>query len=120
VKRLAFALSGILLCSGISMAQNTTVSATLVDTDGTVWTGASWELTFNPNPVQPNAAVYNMSGAPLDPAVTTQKGAANGTGVMFFTSFDNSFITPSGSSWTLKVCPKASAACGVYKFSCNR
>lgn len=98
-------------------AQTTAVSATVVDSDSTVWINGVWSLVFTPNPSYPNMSVYNINGTPLSSTVTSQAGDMNGTGALSFTVYDNSKVTPSGSTWTLSVCPLATAPCGIYNFS---
>jgi hypothetical protein len=110
-------LFSILLGTVSVYAQNTAVTATVTDSDGTAWAGGTWKLQFVPNASQPNISVYNINGTPLSNSVITQNGTMNGTGVLSFTNYQNTAISPTGSSWSLTVCPNASSACGIYNFS---
>ena len=111
-------LGFILLAFGlIAHAQNTAVSATVVDTDGTTWTNGSWNVQFVPNPSQPNVNAYTINGTPLSPSVLNQVGAINGSGVLAVTVYQNAPITPAGSSWKITVCPNAITKCGSYGFT---
>jgi len=109
-------LSFISLLSSIGVAQNTTLSATVIDADGTTWFSGPWRLQFVPNFNNPNINNYNINGVPLSPSVTTQSGSLNGSGVLSATVYQNSVITPAGSSWTINICPYASAPCANIPF----
>src|SRR5579862_5588863 len=98
-------------------AQSTTVTATVTDSDGTLWTNGSWSLTFAPNPQNPNVSQYRIGGAPLSSAVLNQTGVMDGSANLSIVMYDNTAITPVGSGWILNVCPQATAACGVLNFS---
>ena len=98
-------------------AQNTTVSATVTDSDGTLWTNGSWSLSFVPNPQNPNISQYRIGGAPLSTTVMNQQGVISNTATFSIVMYDNTAITPVGSGWTLNVCPQANSACGIYNFS---
>lgn len=96
----------------------TAVTATVVDSDGQVWFGGSWKLEFIPNPSNPNLQQYLVDGVSnLNPLVITQTGTMDSGGGLSFTCYDNTSITPIGSSWKLTVCPLSSAQCGIYNFS---
>jgi len=100
------------------VAQNTTISGTMVDTDGTAWVNGTWRLVFRPNPQFPNENQYRLlNGAPLNTNVTHQSGTLNATtGGFVATIYDSTLITPTGSGWTLTICPLASAPCGTFQF----
>ena len=116
MKKFLFILG--MLFYGVSLyAQTTTVSATVVDTDGTIRANGSWGLQFTPNPSIPNISKYNINGTPLDPAIINQNGVMDNSGVFTFSTYQTAPITPVGSSWTLKVCPNATAPCGIYNFT---
>jgi hypothetical protein len=97
-------------------AQTTTVSATVVDSDSTVWSNGNWSIAFVPNPSFPSLGQYNINGTPLSPSVTSQTGTSNGSGVLSVVLYTSATITPQGSSWRLTMCPKASSACGSTIF----
>ncbi len=99
-------------------AQNTTVTATVVDSDGTVWANAPYTLSFRGNPSNPNVNVYNIGGVLLNPAQLSYSGITNSSGVLSQAVYQNGVISPSGSQWTLQICPLSSApSCGFINFS---
>lgn len=108
-----------LICSSIAYAvpPSTTVSATVVDSDTTVWAGATWTVQFQVGPHQGNPAKYTIAGGPLSSSVTRQTGVANSSGVITFTVYKSTAVSPIGSSWNLNVCPNASAPCTTINFS---
>ena len=110
------ALLGTLLCIGsVSLAQTTTVSGTVIDSDGTTWTNGTISAQFVPNPSQQNISIYNINGVPLSQAVTTQGPISlGGAGTFSFSVYQNAAITPSGSTWQYTICPNASTKCGVF------
>ncbi|MDR3392453.1 MAG: hypothetical protein P4L77_12050 [Sulfuriferula sp.] len=116
MKKLLLVLMGCLIGAPL-FAQTTAISATVVDADSTTWANGNWTLAFTPNPSTPNPAKYNINSVPLDPAVMNQKGLIDGSGNLSFSVYQTAPITPVGSSWTLTVCPNASAPCGVYNFT---
>lgn len=96
----------------------TTVSATVVDSDGIHWFRGSWNLTFVPNPSNPNLSQYLVDGTtPLSPSVISQKGTLDANGFFTLSLYDNTTVTPAGSSWRLTICPLSSAPCGFYNFA---
>jgi hypothetical protein len=107
----------LLLVAPLLSAQTTAVSATVTDTDGVVWANGSWKITFVPNPSQPNPSIYNINGTPLSTSVMYQSGTINNSGALSFSVYQNSPITPTGSTWTVIVCPNAITACGIYNFT---
>lgn len=108
----------ILLAPALAAGQNTNVSFTMVDTDGTHWFGGTWKMDFHPNPNQPGEGNYRLiNGQPLSGAVLHQNGTTDTTGFASIVVYDSTLVTPTGSGWTLTLCPNASAPCGVYQFS---
>ena len=53
MKKLAV-IGYLVFCALNAAAQNTTVTATVVDSDGTVWAGGKWSISFNPAQGYPN------------------------------------------------------------------
>src|SRR5258707_7106477 len=99
-KLLALAL--LAACSlGVSYAQTTAVSATVVDSDGTTWANGTWSINFQPGPGFNSPSQYRINGSVLDPAVYSQSGTLNGSGVLAVTVYDSSVVTPGGSGWTI-------------------
>lgn len=96
----------------------TLVSATVTDSDGQLWVRGSWRVDFVPNPSVPNLASYKVDGASaLNPQMLTQYGTMDNNGSFSVSLYDNTSVTPQGSSWKLTVCPLSSAACGFYSFA---
>lgn len=114
MKNLWFGL--LLFCCSLS-AQTTTVTATVVDSDGQSWNNGTWSLAFTPNPAYPNLSSYLFNGVPLNQAVTSQNGTMNGSGTLGFSVYQNGAVFPAGSTWTITVCPQATAKCSNYNFS---
>lgn len=99
------------------IAQNTTITATVVDSDSTVWANGSWVLQFIPNPSYPSLGQYNINGVPLTPAQLKQIGTMNESGVLSLNTPTTNTISPQGSSWNLITCPLATSGCGTTIFS---
>jgi hypothetical protein len=108
---------GFILCEIFSFAQTNVVTATVVDSDGTAWANGTWSLAFKPNPNTPNTNVYNIAGSALNITVLTQSGVMDNVGHLSLTLYNSVLISPSGSSWNLTVCPRATTACGTYNFA---
>ena len=105
-----------LSCASIN-AQMTTVTATVIDSASQTWFGGSWTLSFIPNPTNPNINQYNINGVPLNPSVLNQKGFMDGSGHLSLSAYQTGVINPSGSMWSLSVCPQATSQCGLYQFA---
>lgn len=109
-----------LLPLSISWGQTTTITATVIDSDGIAWANAPYTLSFRVNPSQPNQNVYNINGVLLNPALLQYSGYTNGSGVLSQAVYQNTAISPSGSQWTLQICPLSSAGtCGAANFSAS-
>jgi hypothetical protein len=112
-KYLAF-LGMLLFVSGISFAQTTTVTATVTDSDNITWFDGTVTVQFVPNPAQPNLSVYRLNGAPLSMAVVNQRPISLGSEGTFSVSvYDNTQVTPAGSSWQYTICPFSTSKCGI-------
>lgn len=116
MKKLITAIGLLLFGSGMGLAQYTTISATVVDSDSTVWAKASYSWSFQPGPNQSNPALYTYNGAPL--SVLQGSGAANGSGVLSISSaiYDVTLIRPIGASYNMTICPNASSKCASINF----
>src|SRR6516162_3421475 len=97
-----------LLLSHYAVAQMTSLSATVVDSDNVAWANGSWKLAFTPNPSHPNIGDYNINGTPLAPGVTNQSGSLDSAGKFTASIYNNNVVTPAGSGWLVTVCPLAS------------
>jgi hypothetical protein len=115
VKKLLFTLWLLLLGSSL-YAQNTVVSATVVDSDSTAWANGTWTMTLIPGPSQPNPNAYTVGGVPVSQSVINQNGVMDGSGNLSITVYQTVAMAPSGSSWLLSVCPLASVPCSSYNF----
>ncbi len=107
----------ILLIGGMCEAQNTALTATVVDSDSTTWASGSWSIVFVPNSNYPNISSYTINGAALSPSILHQSGSLNGSGQLSATIYNSGLIQPAGSGWAITVCPNASAPCGLYNFA---
>ena len=113
MKKLLRLLGMLLFVSGLSFAQTTTVSATVTDSDNTLWANGTVSVQFVPNPLQSSLNAYRINGAPLSSAVIMQGPISLGSGGSFSTTvYDNTQVTPSGSQWQFTVCPNAISKCG--------
>lgn len=101
---IALILESLTLC-----AQNTNVTATIVDSTSQPWNNGSYSITFVPNPSQPGP--YYWQGSQFVPQKYT--GSMNGSGTLTVTLPDNNTITPSGSQWAFVLCANTSAACST-------
>ena len=91
-----------------ALAQTSSVTATITDSDGQTWNNGTYTVTFVPTPGKPGP--YNVNGAsfPMGPFT----GSLDSSGILSgLTLTDNSFITPSGSMWQFVICPNASSPC---------
>jgi hypothetical protein len=112
MQRLALVLA--LLFSAIpAFAQTTTVSGTITDAGGQAWAFGTVQFTFRPsnsNPVGPyfqNGTPFNINTTvPSVPLPLDGTGSFSGLAVP-----DNKTITPSGSTFTVQVCPAATTPC---------
>jgi hypothetical protein len=112
MRKALFILSVIIFAPSL-WAQTTSVSATITDAGGVLWKNGTWSLTFLPSPSNPTAN-YFQNGVPFS---KNQIFSGNLDATASFTSAavpDNLTIVPSGSNWTLQVCPLATATNGCY------
>ena len=112
MRRLALLLA--LLFSAVpAFAQSTTVSGTIVDQSAQAWSFGTVQFTFRPSNSNPTGQ-YFWNGAPFDKSTTIPAtplpldaaGSFSGVSVP-----SNNFINPSGSTWTVQVCPAATTPC---------
>lgn len=99
-----------LLCPTLSLAQTTTVTATITDSDSQTWNNGSVIITFVPPPGV--SGPYYIDGVLMTDA---QKGpfnvAMNGGGTFTTTVTDTNHISPAGAQWLFTLCANTSASC---------
>lgn len=88
--------------------QNTSVTATLTDSDGSIWANGTYTITFD-NPSQGQPPVYISTGQKIQTIFT---GSMNGSGALSVSLADNFQVTPRG-TWDFKLCSNTSAPCTV-------
>jgi len=92
-----------------SPSTTTTVTGTVVDSDAQPWIGGTLKLQFIPNPNQPNIGIYNINGVPLNPALLSYSTTLDNSGTFSISGvYDNTQVSPSGSTWAITVIPNAS------------
>lgn len=91
----------IALLIGHAYASTTSVTATLIDSDGTAWAGCTWNATLASPLGRPTIA-----GAPV--ALTFASGSCNSSGVLSTTLTDTTSIQQAGATWTFIIQPNAS------------
>lgn len=112
MRRLLLVL-GLLLCAIPARGQSTVVSGTITDAGAQAWASGTVQFTFRPSNSNPTAQ-YFWNGAPFDKNTTIPatplpldgSGSFSGVSVP-----SNNFINPSGSTWTVQVCPAATTPC---------
>lgn len=86
-------------------ASNTTVTATVTDTDGQAWTNGSWKAEL----VLPggifSGATITAGGVPVR---SPRSGSLNNSGVMTAVLTDTGSMDQTGVKWKITVCPNAS------------
>lgn len=108
------------LVTGSVFGQTTSVTATIVDTDGFTWVGAQVTVNFLPNPSFPNINQYTLAGqnlATYQPynSLLSQKVTADPvTGAIAVTLLDNTQIQPAGSTWSFSIKSNTSAPSTLY------
>jgi hypothetical protein len=117
MRRILTSLILFITCA-ICVAQTTAVTATITDSDSTVWINANYSVTFSPNPNFPNLNSYSIAGVPITSSTyiqyVNQQGTTNGSGVLSVTLLDSSQISPGGSKWYFVVQPLASFQATTY------
>jgi Pectate lyase superfamily protein len=101
------------LCCVPAECQFTTNTATVVDPDSIAWATGTWSVQFTPSPSQPNLNIYNINGTPLNQALFLQTGTLSPSAGLTQQLYDNNLVSPSGSTWTYTICPRASAPCTI-------
>jgi hypothetical protein len=117
MKKVILALLSAIFFGGVSYAQTTAVSATVTDSDGTVWKNGTWSINFQPGQGFTGPSQYNINGSPLSASIYSQTGTLDGSGALAVTVYDSTIVNPTGSSWYLTICPNSSVACSIYQFS---
>lgn len=108
----------ILLASSLVYGQTTSISATITDSDSSVWGYATWNATFVPNPNYPNLNQYSIGGVPITSSTYSTHingtGTANSSGALTGTLLDNNQIQPAGSKYQFRVQSDTSAPATTY------
>jgi hypothetical protein len=103
-------VSFLLFLAASAQAQNTLVSGTIKDATGQAFSGGTYRFDFYPSPINPNGP-YFQNGTPFNVHASVS-GNLDSTGSLTNVPVpDNSTITPSGSSWTVTLCPAATSKC---------
>jgi len=113
MRRLLIVLALLLAAVPAAFAQSTTVSGTITDSGAQAWAFGTVQFTFRPSNSNPTGQ-YFWNGAPFDKSTTIPatplpldgSGSFSGVSVP-----SNNFINPSGSTWTVQVCPAATTPC---------
>ena len=104
------------LFTGIAIAQNTNVSATIQDPSGQLFKNGNYIATFRRNPnsgsIQPR---YSGSGLLINEGPF--QGAISASGTFSVTLADVNQVSPSGGQWTFVLCPNASVGCTTVNIS---
>ncbi len=107
---------GLLLAGVPAFAQTTSVSGTITDSGAQIWANGSYQFSFQPARSNPSGQ-YFFSGSPFNVSQVIA-GVLDGTGSFAGALVpSNTSITPSGSTWSLQVCPAASTPCFSQPFT---
>lgn len=98
--------SFLFLCSILTQASNTLVTATVTDTNGQAYSYGFVTATFRPTPNVPGP--YTVNGASFTKTLTASLDAS---GSFTITLTDNHTIQPANSKWAFTVCSSASVQC---------
>lgn len=109
MKKILLVLSFLMMLSTLTKAQSTSVTLNVTDTGGQLWANGTYRVTFLPNSQFPGAT-YSWTGGAFDPT-TVYSGALDGSGSATFSIPSNSAINPTGTNWSLSVCPFATSPC---------
>jgi hypothetical protein len=111
MRRLLLALA--LLWGIPALSQTTSVSGTITDSGGQAWANGSVQFTFRPADSNPTGQ-YFQGGVPFDKNTTVPQNPQPLDGTGSFSALavpDNATISPSGSTFNVKVCPAATTPC---------
>ena len=117
MKKLLLALFFVFFASTIAVAQTATITATVTDQDGQTWNNGKFTLTLTFPPPVPQLITFNGSlystYAPFN-GQTVWTGTLNATGQLLISNIPrNDYFVPTSSTYTLNICPNASANCYV-------
>jgi len=102
-----------LLFAHSAYAQSTAVTFQAVDTSSQQWTNGSYKISFYTNGL-PGPFVWTGGAFNFNNFYT---GALDGTGSATVTIPSSNAISPSGTEWSIQVCPNSSAPCYSQNFS---
>lgn len=107
-----------LFSSLAAISQTTAVTATITDSDSTVWINPQWSVQFVPNPNFPQLSSYSIGGVPITSNTYSQyiqvSGTGNGSGVISTTLLDNGQVLPAGSTYRFVIQSQTSAPATTY------
>jgi len=101
-----------MLCASLLQSQtcsNKTVTATITDSDGTVWANGSYTVTAT-NPSGGQRPICRSTGQPI---TTNFSGNLNASGALSQSLPDTSLIDPAGMQWVFTIQSKTSALASV-------
>lgn len=101
MKRLCLLSILLLVSTNFLRASNTTVTGTLTDADGTVWSNCTVTAIFRPTPGVPGP--YTVGGVPFNTNPTPV--TCNGSGAFTIVLTDNASISPAKSTWNFTITP---------------
>jgi hypothetical protein len=98
-----------LLCLGVpAFASNTTVTATVTDTDGQAWFGGTFTAVLTTTGGLTGSQQVPTVGGVAVPATVT--GILDSSGVLTASLTDTSSLDQTGGFWTITVCPQTSTS----------
>lgn len=101
-----------------ALGQNSSVSATVTDSDGQTWNNGSYQITFVP-PTGYTGNTYTFNGSVWTPP-SPITGTLSGIGVFTYTPLPrNDYILPANSHWLINICPNASFHCSATTVTVN-
>jgi hypothetical protein len=113
MRRLLLLVLTLLASAAPALSQSTTVSGTITDAGGQAWFSGTVQFRFRPADSNPTAQ-YFWNGSPFDKSTTIPAAPLSLDGSGSFSGVSvpsNNFINPSGSTWTVQVCPAATTPC---------
>jgi hypothetical protein len=118
MKKFIALVIGLAFSSILANAQTTTVTATITDSDSTVWINPQWSVQFVPNPNFPQLSSYSIGGVAITSSTYNQyidvTGTGNSSGAISTTLLDNGQVQPAGSTYRWVIQSQTSAPATTY------